>query len=162
MRFLAWLCPWCGLCGDHGNPNWTCPRVAIRLDDPIRDEKGEVQVEAGERTFLARSIDDVNPCEDRTGYPRKHWFWGAYLFDKEGNFLSEAYEKGAPNGTRGLANGQLDSHGAYWYQHDYFAHTGVKAEGEGDNAEQGHWLCRGWHRAASGGFDGRWVQLFPD
>jgi len=161
-RFLAWLCPCNAGCGDHGNPNWTCPRVTILLDDPLADESGVPQVEAGERDFLARSIDDANPCDDRKGYPRKHWFWGAYLFNKEGNFRSEAYEDGAPNGTRGLANGRIDSHGSYWYQHDYFAHTGAEASGEGGDAEQGHWLCLGWHLATSGGFDGRWVQLFPD
>jgi len=162
-RLLAWLCPCCGFCGDHGNPNWTCPRVEILLDDPLRDESGAIQVQAGERTFLARSIDDRNLLlEDRDGYPRKHWFWGAYLFNKEGNFRGKAYRDGTPNGTRGLANGRIDSHGSYWYQHDYFAHTGVEASGEGGDAEQGHWLCLGWHLEASGGFDGRWVQLFPD
>jgi hypothetical protein len=161
-RFLAWLCPCNAGCEGHGNPNWTCPRVTILLDDPIADESGVPQVQAGERDFLAGSIDDANPCEDRKGYPRKHWFWGAYLFNKEGNFLSEAYEDGTPNGTRGLANGRIDSHGSYWYQHDYFAHTGAEVSGAGSDAEQGHWLCQGWHLEASGGFDGRWTQLFPD
>lgn len=161
-RFLAWLCPGDADCEDHGNPNWTCPRVTILLDDPLADESGATQVEAGERDFLAGSIDTRNPSEERKGYPRKHWFWGAYLFNKEDKFLSEAYAHGTPNGTRGLANGRIDSHGSYWYQHDYFAHTGAEASGAGGDAEQGHWLCLGWHLAASGGFDGRWVQLFPD
>jgi hypothetical protein len=161
-RFLTWLCPGSEDCGGHGNPNWTCPRVTILLDDPLADESGVPQVPAGEHDFLAGSVDEDNPWEDRKGYPQKHWFWGAYLYDEEGNFLSDAYQRGTPNGTRGLANGRADSHGRFWYQHDYFAHTGAEANGAGGDAQQGRWLCRGWHLETSGGFDGRWVQLFPD
>ena len=47
-------------------------------------------------------------------------------------------------------------------KHDYFAHTGVESSGSDGDDEVGQWLCGGWHRASSGGFDGRWVQLFPD
>jgi hypothetical protein len=52
---------------------------------------------------------------------------------------------------------------AYFCQHDYYAHSGQSgSSSNGTLYEYGRWLPNGWHLAASGGFDGRWVQLFPD
>ncbi len=71
-----------------------------------------------------------------------------------------------------VASGFEYSRDSYWYQHDYFAHTGEKAqmgksgkkarEKVRGDAELGKWLPKGWHTSENRGFDGRWFQLFPD
>lgn len=142
------------------NLDWTAPRVPILMDREIRDEDGRTVIPVGHHHFLAASIDDAGGTR-RFGYPAKHWFWGAYHFGRAGNFRADALADGAPRRTRALANNCRDCLGAYWYQHDYFAHTGEVAP-RGRDEERGRWLPRGWHRAERGGFDGRWVQLFAD
>jgi hypothetical protein len=151
-------------------------RVEIRLDDVAGDPGGGesiVFVDAADSAatsyWAAGTISSSNAQQMAAGVPSLHPVNTSKvkrirceLQDTADILPSHLDSGGTPNGTRGLANGRIDSHGSYWYQHDYFAHTGAEASGEGGDAEQGHWLCLGWHLEASGGFDGRWVQLFPD
>jgi hypothetical protein len=144
--------------------NWTCRDVAIEVEDPLRDEAGTVVVPAGTQVFLAESCDDMSLLEGRNGYPWKHWWWGTYLYDRKGKFTSEAFAEGTPSGSYGKrheANGCNSCKGDRWLQHDYFAHSGEVASGDA-GTEKGDWLPQGWHRAAKGGSDGRWLQVFPD
>jgi len=147
--------------GNSYSLHWTSPSRMIKLESPILSEDGTELVPTGLQRFFFRSIDSQDAGESRGGYPDKHWFWGAYLWGQVGNFVFDAYEFGDPFGERGLASGHLDSHGNYWWQHDYFAHVGVHGDGSADG-EQGEWLFGAWYTEAEGGFDGRWVQRFPN
>lgn len=147
-----------------GNPyqlHWTPPARSIELESPILSEDGTKLVPAGRQTFFAGAYDIEDEGEHRSGYLRKHWFWGTYLLGRAGSFKTKAFYRGSPKGGRGLASGRPEAHGGYWWQHDYFAHDGQ--EGDGTIAgERGEWLPGAWYTAAKGGFDGRWVQLFAD
>lgn len=151
----------------------------ILIEEPIPGGiDGGPSVPSGVQAFHSQALDTEDDDEDRKGIINKHWFWGTYLlgcggngkvkdglFDviDEGSFTSEAFNDGAPNGTRFEANGYPESAGSYWAHHDYFAHDGTKASScdtTGDS-EIGRWLPAGWHLDANGGFDGRWVPLFP-
>ena len=139
-------------------------KVKVFLETAVRNEVGSIVVEPGMQKFAHLSIDDEDGDESRNGYPNKNWMWGAYLWDYESSFKSEAFEDGAPNGERGHGTEhQGVSYDKYWWQHDYFAHDGVKGDGDPNaEAEGGQWLYGDWYTPAAGGFDGRWVQLFAD
>ncbi|MFC1671392.1 hypothetical protein ACFL20_13445 [Spirochaetota bacterium] len=114
--------------------------------------------------FYPRSIDMNNKNEKKDGYPKKHWFWGAYKFNRKGNFYHQAFKRGVPksrNGRRHEASGFKNSVGRFWWQHDYFAHDGKKGNGK-ISGEKGAWLPAKWYTEKEGGFDGRWVKLFKD
>ncbi len=165
--------------GGLADRHWDGDVRNILIHQPIPGGiDGGPEVPVGVQEFQARSIDSEDSKEDRKGFINKHWFWGTYLLgcggngkiedgldalDASGSFTGEAYREGAPNGTRMIANGQPDSAGAYWDQHDYFLHDGEKAKCDGSGElENGEWLPAGWHLDVNGGFDGRWVQLFDD
>ncbi len=159
------------------NIHWQCDKVIrIRLERAMRDENGRIVVPRGKQTFYRDSLDDDDSDGkgESQGYPKKHWFWGAYYFGSEGNFMTEARDDGTA-GSDGVlrreANGFADSHGdpgvpEYMWQHDYFAHDGEPADPIPNppfyEPEVGGWLAGDWYKEANGGFDGRWVQLFPD
>ncbi len=159
------------------NIHWQCDEVVrILLEQAIRDESGRLLVPPGKQKFYRRSLDDDDSDGkgESQGYPQKHWFWGAYLFGREGNFMVDARRQGTA-GSDGVlrrdANGKPDSHGDpsvanYMWQHDYFAHEGEKADFVGSTPylepEIGGWLQDDWYEEQNGGFDGRWVQLFAD
>ncbi|MEZ6186591.1 MAG: hypothetical protein R3F62_16470 [Planctomycetota bacterium] len=138
----------------HLDPGSWEGEIGIRLVTAVRDEAGAVEVPAsapGEvTTFLHRARDDEDEDESRGGYPRKHWVWGTYHFDREANWTSDA----------------LRASGGVFDQHDYFAHTGVRGDGSlADELERaGAWLrtADGWWTPEQGGYDGRWEQLFAD
>ncbi|MEM6989336.1 MAG: hypothetical protein AAF721_02525 [Myxococcota bacterium] len=143
------------------NTNWQAPVVPILLDEAILDEAGAEEVPAGMQSFFAQAFDDLDAEEHRKGYPRKHWFWGAYQWGATGSFWSGAFEMGTPNGQRCASNGHPDCLNNFMAQHDYFAHIGAPGDGT-DDGERGEWLPAGWNTAEAGGFDGRWVQMFDD
>jgi hypothetical protein len=101
---------------------------------------------------------------------RQSWFFGTYSVERDADaagssddFKTPAYTYGAMDSrgrTRGSASGYLNSHNAFWWQHDYFVHTGDVDSNA--SSEAGFWLAGAWYLAANGGFDGRWVQLFDD
>ena len=142
--------------------HWKPPFFTIRLESPLRGENGAIELNAGWQDFYYFAVDDEDPGENREGYPYKGWFWGAYDWGGHRSTKLKAYIGDTPTfqgGTRGDASGFLDSHRSYWWQHDYFAHTGQRGLEE---FRYGRWLARDWYTEEQGGFDGRWVQLFVD
>lgn len=134
--------------------HWTKGAVArILLETSLAPGVDEGPgVPAGMQTFYARSKDLEDDDEDRRGYPLKSWFWGAYKIGEDKGSMVSASRR---DPDRGRANGDPESvENEYWYQHDFFVHDGPRGVGR--------WLERGWHRRENGGFDGRWVQLFPN
>ncbi|MEN6588709.1 MAG: hypothetical protein ABFC30_03485 [Proteiniphilum sp.] len=133
----------------HLDPaNWK-DDLSVNMVTPVTGENGTTEVPSGITTFHYTARDTQDPDEDRKGYIRKHWFWGVYIYGTEGdNFYSEL-------GTEP------------WYQHLYFAHNGTRGDGsvEDELENRGIFLGKGeyadWN-TSDGGFDGRWVQLFPD
>ena len=135
--------------GKDTNINWTGTTIQVELVDSISSSitGTTINVPAGLQSFYPRSLDDGDEGE-RTGYPKKHWFWGTYFWGNEGNWNGEAYR----------------DRGKVWKQHEYFAHDGGKnpRRRPSPELEAGQWLPEGWHKAENGGFDGRWVPLFSD
>jgi len=144
------------------NKSWKEPLIPVLLETPIGDEYGGVEVPAGMQSFYCVAVNDLHD-DVKHGYPRKHWFWGVYRFGKDDHFYDEAFDKGGPNpdATRADRNGLPDCLGSYWWQHDYYAHSGEDSQWA-RSTEKGEWLPRGWHTPEAGGFDGRWEQVFPD
>jgi hypothetical protein len=144
--------------------------VDVLLESPILNEAGQSEVSSGMQVFYARSRDSGSSdlTDGRDGYPDKHWLFGSYSAELNRNCTDDAAGFPAYEGSgldsygrsRGAASGYYNSHGAYWWQHDFFAHSGVI--NSSTSAEGGMWLVGPWYTAASGGFDGRWVQLFDD
>jgi hypothetical protein len=149
-----------------GNGSWGEPAIRVLLERPLVDEDGKQVVPAGPQEFRNGALDLRFGRDDGRGFIGKNAFWGTYLFERRGwfgntGFLGEALEEGAARAARCRANGLPDcANGALW-QHDIFVHEGVRARGRAEN-ENGRWLEGRWYEAAAGGFDGRWVQLFPD
>jgi hypothetical protein len=143
----------------------------ILLESPILNEAGQAEVSAGMQLFYLRSRDIGKP--DGVGADAavlgKKPIWGTYSAelnseipwsqDEFGGFEGLGYD--SYGRTRGAASGFYDSHNSYWWQHDFFVHSGVITSDQ-TNYEAGMWLVGAWYTAANGGFDGRWVQLFDD
>jgi hypothetical protein len=144
--------------------------VDITLESPVVNEAGQAEVSTGRQRFYTRSRDagSSSLTDGRNGIPSKSWFYGAYSAELDEDFPSGSDDfKGFAGGgtdsygySRGLASGRLDSHGQYWWQHDFFVHSGAIDSAE--TREAGRWLPGAWYTAENGGFDGRWVQLFDD
>lgn len=143
----------------------------ILLESPILNEAGQPEVSAGMQLFYVRSRDI-----GKSGYVGadaavlgKNPIWGNYSAELN----SEAFWNGDDFGgfeglgvdsygrTRGAASGFYDSHNVYWWQHDFFVHSGAITSDQ-THYEAGTWLAGAWYTQANGGFDGRWVQLFDD
>lgn len=128
--------------------NWK-DELLVNLITPVTGETGNTEVSTGVKTFYHTALDTQDPEEDRKGYIRKHWFWGVYIYATEGD---DFYSELGPEP---------------WYQHLYFAHNGTRGDGSVDDEleNRGIFLGKGeyanWN-IGDGGFDGRWVQLFPD
>ncbi|GJL56641.1 MAG: hypothetical protein NPIRA02_37730 [Nitrospirales bacterium] len=140
---------WIHANGTESNIHWTGTPVHIELAEPIQSSitGTTIKVPAGLQDFYQRSLDGSEEGE-RTGYPRKHWFWGTYFWGNKGKWTRDAYE----------------ARGEVWNQHDYFAHEGsdnLRSKPSPEH-EVGEWLPEGWHKAENGGFDGRWVPLFSE
>ena len=157
--------------GSNWYTHWlSTTAVDITLESPVLNETGQAEVSTGRQRFYTRSRDigASDLTDGRNGIPSKNWFYGAYSAELDEDFPSgsddfKGYEgKGTDSAgySRGLASGRLDSHGAYWWQHDFFVHSGAIVDA--DTREAGTWLRGNWYRPENGGFDGRWVQLFDD
>jgi hypothetical protein len=148
----------------------------ILLESPILNEAGQPEVSAGMQLFYVRSRDAGRSggVGADTAVLGKTQIWGAYSAelnselsfpefsftqDQFGGFEGLGYD--SYGRTRGVASGYYDSHNSYWWQHDFFVHSGVITSDQ-TNYEAGTWLPGAWYTAANGGFDGRWVQLFDD
>ena len=143
----------------------------ILLESPIVNEAGQAEVSAGMQLFFLRSRDigksgSVGADAATLG---KNPIWGTYSAEVNSEFPWSSDDFGGFEGlgydsygrTRGAASGYYDSHGSYWWQHDFFVHSGVITSDQ-THYEAGVWLPGAWYTAANGGFDGRWVQLFDD
>jgi len=149
----------------------TTPVADYWMESPILNEAGVAEVSSGMQRFFAKTRDIENQ-DDREGYIVKKWFTGTYELNSSasdsggggsGVFHDAAYAStfvDSRGRTRASASGYGTSPNAFWWQHDYFVHSGVVDSTEG--VESGFWLPGPWYLPASGGFDGRWVQLFDD
>ncbi len=143
----------------------------VLLESPIVNEAGVAEVSAGLQRFYTRSKDigKSGLTDGREGYLSKRWLFGAYSAELNpewpmtGSDDFQGFEGLGTDSygyTRGAASGYYNSHNSFWWQHDYFVHSGVI---NSDNTrEEGMWLRGAWYTAANGGFDGRWVSLFDD
>ncbi len=142
----------------------------ILLESPVINEAGQAEVSTGLQRFYARSRDSGKSdlTDGREGITSKNWLYGAYSAetDPETPSGSDDFKGFEGLGTdsygysRGAASGYYNSHNSFWWQHDFFVHSGVV--NSSDTREEGIWLRDAWYSAANGGFDGRWVQLFDD
>jgi hypothetical protein len=113
----------------------------------------------------------------REGYPAKDWWWGCYNQHTDvvaldlhggGGFCEEMRTGShrdtenywnrwdANAGAPGNASATYASNGRTYLQHDYFVHS------KATDVQDGHYLTWNWHKPERGGFDGRYIQLFPD
>lgn len=142
----------------------------VLLESPVVNEAGLEEVSTGFYTFYtqSRDIGKSDLTDGREGQLSKSWFFGDYSAKTTTSYPSnsddfkgyEGFGVGSDGLSRGAASGFYDSHGTFWWQHDYFVHTGVI--NDADTVEEGFWLWGEWYTALNGGFDGRWVQLFAD
>ena len=144
-------------------------KVDVVLESPITNEAGGVEVPAGRQTFYSRSRDIQKGEDGRDGYITKSWLYGSYSaelnperpFSNSDNFRGfDGLGSDSLGLTRGAASGRYDSHGQYWWQHDFFVHNGQI--NSADLREEGTWLRGDWYLPQNGGSDGRWTQLFDD
>lgn len=149
----------------------------VLLESPIINEAGQAETLTGLQRFFVFSRDTGK--SDQVGadeaFMYKKAFMGTYsaelnseiTFDPipdVGGDVFPAFEGTGVDDygrSRGAASGYLNSHNSFWWQHDFFAHSGTITSGS-TNYEGGSWLAGPWYTAANGGFDGRWVQLFAD
>jgi hypothetical protein len=143
----------------------------VLLESPILNEAGQPEVSAGMQLFYVRSRDigKSGGVGADAAVLGKNQIWGNYSAelnseapwsgDDFGGFEGLGYDDYGR--TRGAASGYYDSHNSYWWQHDFFVHSGVITSDQ-THYEAGTWLPGAWYTAANGGFDGRWVQLFDD
>jgi hypothetical protein len=142
----------------------------VLLESPIVNEAGLSEVSTGLQRFYTQSRDSGKSdlTDGREGILSKRWFYGAYSAELNPENPSGSDNFGGFEGlgldsygySRGAASGYYNSHNAFWWQHDFFVHSGVI--NSVDTREEGMWLRGAWYTAANGGFDGRWVQLFDD
>lgn len=141
--------------------------TAIMMDSAMKSEDGSLLLVpasadcTNDAAVIFHRYSKSDP-DGAQGYPHKHWFWGSYKMNGEGSDMDEkAFNGGAMAGGNSATNPQSrlckPGYKKYWCQHDYYAHTGNTS-----NTTHGKWLPVGWHTAAQGGSDGRWIQLFPD
>ncbi|HKP14265.1 MAG TPA: hypothetical protein VJZ91_19245 [Blastocatellia bacterium] len=142
----------------------------VLLESPIINEAGLPEVSAGLQRFYTKSRDigKSDLTDGREGVLSKNWLYGSYSAEFNADTPSgsdnfqgfEGYGLDSYGWSRGAASGYFNSHGSFWWQHDFFVHSGVLNTAE--TREEGMWLRGAWYTAANGGFDGRWVQLFDD
>ena len=152
--------------------HWTSDDLEdVLMESPVINEAGQAEVATGMQRFFTKSKDigKSSLTDGREGVPSKKWFYGGYSAELNFEAPWDGDEFGGFEGlgvdsygrTRGAASGYYNSHNSYLWQHDFFVHSGVITSDQ-TNYEAGMWLVGAWYTAASGGFDGRWVQLFDD
>jgi hypothetical protein len=147
----------------------------VLLESPVINEAGQSEVGTGLQRFYTKSRDigKSDLTDGREGVLSKRWLYGAYSAELnsdiaywEFNYTADDFKGYEGVGldsyglSRGAASGYYNSHNAFWWQHDYFVHSGIIDAA--DTRESGRWLTGAWYMAANGGFDGRWVQIFDD
>jgi hypothetical protein len=145
--------------------------VDVLMESPIINEAGLAEVSTGLQRFYVRSRDIGRSgfVGADAAFMSKKAFTGSYSAELNSEFPYSGDDFHGFEGlgldnfgrSRGLASGYLNSHNAFWWQHDYFVHSGVITSDQ-TYYEAGTWLAGAWYTAANGGFDGRWIQLFAD
>jgi len=143
----------------------------ILLESPILNEAGQPEVSAGMQLFYLRSRDigKSGGVGADAAVLGKNPIWGNYSAELNSEIPWSGDDFGGFEGlgldsygrSRSMASGYYDSHNSYWWQHDFFVHSGAITSDQ-THYEAGMWLVGAWYTAANGGFDGRWVQLFDD
>lgn len=143
----------------------------VLMESPIINEAGQAEVAAGMQRFNVRSRDvgKSDQVGSDAAFMSKKAFTGSYSAELNSEAFWDSDSFPAFEGTgvddygrsRGAASGYLNSHNSFWWQHDFFVHSGVITSSQ-TSYEAGTWLPGAWYTAANGGFDGRWVQLFND
>ncbi len=143
----------------------------VLLESPILNEAGQPEVSVGMQRFNVRSRDigASGYVGSDAAFMSKKAFTGSYSAELNSEPPYDGDEFGAFEGvgvdsfglSRGGASGYYNSHNSFWWQHDYFVHSGIITSDQ-SHYEAGTWLPGAWYTAANGGFDGRWVQLFDD
>jgi hypothetical protein len=145
--------------------------VDVLMESPILNEVGAAEVSTGLQRFYVRSRDVLSSgfVGADAAFMSKEAFTGSYSAELNSEIPYSGDEFHAFEGlgldslgrSRGAASGYLNSHNSFWWQHDFFVHSGVITSDQTYH-EAGIWLAGAWYTAANGGFDGRWVQLFDD
>lgn len=145
--------------------------VDVLMESPIINEVGAAEVSTGLQRFYVRSRDIGKSgfVGADAAFMSKEAFTGSYSAELNSEIPYSGDEFHAFEGlgldsfgrSRGAASGYLNSHNSFWWQHDFFVHSGVITSDQ-TYLEAGTWLPGAWYTAANGGFDGRWVQLFDD
>jgi hypothetical protein len=143
----------------------------VLLESPILNEAGQAEVPTGLQRFnvWCRDIGKSGFVGADAAFMSKEAFTGSYSAELNSELPYTGDEFGGFEGlgidsfgrSRGAASGYYNSHNSFWWQHDFFAHSGAITSDQ-THYEAGTWLPGAWYTAASGGFDGRWVQLFDD
>jgi hypothetical protein len=145
--------------------------VDVLMESPIINEVGAPETSTGLQRFYVRSRDVLNSgfVGADSAFMSKEAFTGSYSAEINSEIPYSGDEFHAFEGlgldsfgrSRGAASGYFNSHNSFWWQHDFFVHSGVITSDQ-TYVESGIWLPGAWYTAANGGFDGRWVQLFDD
>jgi hypothetical protein len=145
--------------------------VDVLMESPIINEVGAPEVSTGLQRFYVRSRDVLSSgfVGADAAFMSKEAFTGSYSAEVNAEIPYSGDEFHAFEGlgvdsfgrSRGAASGYFNSHNSFWWQHDFFVHSGVITSDQ-TYVEAGIWLPGAWYTAANGGFDGRWVQLFDD
>lgn len=145
--------------------------VDVLMESPILNELGVAEVSTGLQRYYVRSRDIGRSgfVGADAAFMSKKAFTGSYSaeLNSEAPYSGDDFHGFEGLGldsfgrSRGVASGYLNSHNSFWWQHDYFVHSGVITSDQ-TYYEAGMWLPGAWYTAANGGFDGRWVQLFAD
>jgi len=145
--------------------------VDVLMESPILNEVGAAEVSTGLQRFYVRSRDVLSSgfVGADAAFMSKEAFTGSYSAELNSEIPYSGDEFHAFEGlgldslgrSRGAASGYLNSHNSFWWQHDFFVHSGVITSDQ-TYYEAGIWLAGAWYTEANGGFDGRWMQLFDD
>lgn len=145
--------------------------VDVLLESPILNEAGQAEVNAGMQRFYVKCRDSGRSggIGADVAFLAKKQIFGGYSAELNSEPPWSGDDFGAFAGlgldsygrSRGAASGYYNSHNAFWWQHDFFVHSGVVTSDQ-THYEAGTWLAGPWYKAENGGFDGRWVQLFAD
>jgi hypothetical protein len=143
----------------------------VLLESPITNELGQPETGTGLLRFnvWSRDIGKADQVGADEAFMYKKAFTGSYSAELNSEATFNGDDFGAYEGlgvddygrSRGAASGYLNSHNSFWWQHDFFVHSGTITSSV-SHYEGGTWLPGAWYTAASGGFDGRWIQLFDD
>lgn len=158
--------------GPNASINWlSLKSLDVLMESPIINEAGQAETGVGMQHFIVwtRDIGKSDQVGADDAFMNKKAFTGTYSaeLNSEAPFDSDDFPAFEGLGvddfglSRGAASGYLNSHNSFWWQHDFFAHSGTVTSSS-TNYEGGTWLAGAWYTAANGGFDGRWVQLFDD